>query len=172
MEALVMRAFGKMLVAAIGALSLAAVAGATALANEDHRILQFDSMTAVTGDAVGTVNDRGLTGGGLPWVITSGSGEVTRGGHVQVTVTGLVIPARDNTNPVANFKAIVSCVTQHHVIVNVSTALFPASTAGDSTIDDTVALPRHCSHPILFVTSPGGSWFAMSNRDEDDEDDD
>ena len=163
-----MRAFGKMLVAAMGALSLAAVAGATALADEDHVILQFDSMTAVTGAAVGTVNDRGLTGGGLPWVITSGSGMVTREGHVQVSVSGLVIPDRGNTNPVANFKAIVSCVTQHHVI----TILFAASTAGDSTIDDTVALPRHCSHPILFVTSPGGSWFAMSNRDEDEEDGD
>ena len=167
-----MRAFGRMLVAAIGALSLAAVAGATALADGDHVILQFHSMTPVTGAAVGAVNDRGITGGGVPWAITSGSGMVTREGHVQVSVTGLVIPGRGNTNPVANFKAIVSCVTQHHVIVNVSTGLFPASTAGDSTIDDNVALPRHCSHPILFVTSPGGSWFAMSNRDEDDEDDD
>jgi hypothetical protein len=56
--------------------------------------------------------------------------------------------------------------------VNVSTGLFAASTAGDSTIDDTVVLPSHCSHPILFVTSPGGSWFAMSNRDGDEEDND
>jgi hypothetical protein len=167
-----MRAFGRMLVAAMGAVSLVAVGGATAVAHESHRILEFGSMTAVTGAAVGTVNDRGLTGGGLPWVITSGSGDVTRDGHVRVSVTGLVIPARGNTNPVANFKAIVSCVTKHHVIVNVSTGLFPASAAGDSTIDDAVVLPSHCSHPILFVTSPGGSWFAMSNRDEEDEDED
>ena len=168
-----MRQFGKLLVGAIGALSLAAVGSSTALANDDHRILVFDSMTAVTGAAVGpAVNDRGLTGGGVPWVITSGSGEVTRGGHVEVSVTGLVIPARGNTNPVANFKAIVSCVTKHHVVVNVSTGLFPASTAGDSTIAADVALPRHCSHPLLFVTSPGGAWFAVSNPSEDDEDDD
>jgi hypothetical protein len=172
MEALVMKAFGKLLVAAMGALSLAAVGSATVLAHDDHRILQFDSMTVVTGGAVGSMNDRGLTGGGLPWVIGTGNGSVTRDGHVQVSVTGLVIPSKGNINPLGSFKAIVSCVTQHHVIVNVSTAAFPANGAGDSTISDTIALPRHCSHPILFVTSPGGAWFAMSNRGDDEEDDD
>jgi hypothetical protein len=50
--------------------------------------------------------------------------------------------------------------------------LFDASSAGDSTINDTVALPRHCGHALLFVTSPGGAWFAMSNPSEDEEDDD
>lgn len=167
-----MRRFGRLLVAAMGALSLAAVGSATVLAHDEHRVLEFDSMTPVTGASVGTVNDRGLTGGGLPWVIGSGSGSVTRGGHVQVTVSGLVIPARGNTNPITGFKAIVSCVTQHHVIVNVSTAVFPANSAGNSTIDDNVSLPGHCTHPIVFVTNAGGSWFAMSNRNDEDEDDD
>ena len=167
-----MRQFGKLLVAAISALSLAAVGGATALAQDEHRILVFDSMTPVTGAAVGTVNDRGIPGGGLAWVITSGSGDVTRGGHVHVTVSGLVIPARGNVNPLASFKAIVSCFTSDHMIVNVSTATFPADSAGNSTIDDTVTLPRPCVHPIVFVTSPGGSWFAMSNPTEDEEDGD
>ena len=117
-----MRQFGKLLVAAMGALSLAAVGGATALAQNEHRILEFDSMTPVTGAAVGTVNDRGIPGGGLAWAITSGSGELTRGGHVHVAVTGLVIPARGNVNPIASFKAIVSCFTREHAIVNVSTS--------------------------------------------------
>jgi hypothetical protein len=66
----------------------------------------------------------------------------------------------------------VSCVTKHHVIVNASTGVFDTNSAGDSTINDTVALPRHCGHPIVFVTSAGGAWFAMSNRSEDEEDDD
>ena len=167
-----MRHFGRLLVAAIGALSLAAVGSATVLANDEHRILEFDSMTPVTGAAVGTVNDRGIKGGGLPWVIGSGSGSVTRGGHVQASVSGLVIPALGNINPITGFKAIVSCFTQQHAIVNVSTAVFPADGGGNSTIDDTVALPRPCVHPIVFVTSPGGSWFAMSNRNDDEEDDD
>jgi len=164
--------FVKLLVAAMGALSVVAAGGATVLANEDHSILQFNSMTPVTGAAVGAVNDRGLVGGGKAWAITSGVGSVSRDGHVMVSVTGLVIPEFGNVNPVAKFKAIVSCVTQHHVIVNVGTALFDANSAGDSTINDTVALPRHCGHALLFVTSPGGAWFAMSNPSEDEEDDD
>jgi hypothetical protein len=164
--------FGKLMVAAMGALSLVAAGSATVLAHEEHPILQFDSMTPVSGAAVGpAVNDRGLTGGGVPWVITSGRGEVDRNGHVQVSVTGLIIPARGN-NPIKKFMAIVSCVSQHHVIVNVSTDLFDATGAGDSTIDDTVALPRHCSHPILFVTNAAGAWFAMSNARDDEEGDD
>ena len=164
--------FVKVLMAAMGALSVVAAGSATVLAHEDHRILHFSSMTPVTGAAVGAVNDRGLVGGGKAWAITSGSGSVSRDGHVMVSVTGLVIPEFGNVNPVAKFKAIVSCVTQHHVIVNVSTALFDASGAGNSTINDLVVLPRHCGHALLFVTSPGGAWFAMSNPSEDEEDDD
>jgi hypothetical protein len=169
---MVMKHFRKLLVAAVSALSVVAAGSATALANEDHRILQFSSMTPVTGAAVGAVNDRGLVGGGKAWAITSGSGSVSRDGHVTVSVTGLVIPEFGNVNPVGKFKAIVSCITQHHAIVNVSTALFDASSAGDSTINDTVALPERCGHAVLFVTSPGGAWFAMSNRSEDEEDGD
>ena len=164
--------FRKLLVAALSALSVVAAGSATVLAHDDHRFLQFSSMTPVTGAAVGAVNDRGLAGGGKAWAITSGSGSVSRDGHVMVSVTGLVIPELGNVNPLTKFKAIVSCVTKHHVIVNVSTGVFDANSAGDSTINDTVALPRHCGHPIVFVTSAGGAWFAMSNRSEDEEDDD
>jgi hypothetical protein len=164
--------FRKLLVAAMSALAVVAAGSATVLAHEDHRILQFSSMTPVTGAAVGTANDRGLVGGGKAWAITSGSGSVSRDGHVMVSVTGLVIPEFGNVNPIGKFKAIVSCVTQHHAIVNVSTDLFDANSAGDSTINDTVALPRHCGHALLFVTNAGGAWFAVSNPAEDEENDD
>jgi hypothetical protein len=158
-----MRHFGKLLVAAVGALSLASASGATGLAQDHHLILHFDSMTPVTGTAVGVTNDRHLKGGGLPWVITSGSGSVDVNGHVAVTVTGLVLPAFGNTNPVSNFKAIVSCKTERDIVVNVSTIAPLANGHGDWSVNDTVTLPRVCAHPILFVTSPGGAWFAMSN---------
>jgi hypothetical protein len=167
-----MRHFRKLLVAALSALSLVAAGSATVLAHDDHSILRFTSMTPVTGAAVGAVNDRGLVGGGKAWAITSGSGSVSRDGHVMVSVTGLVIPEFGNVNPLAKFKAVVSCITQHHVIVNVSTGLFDANGAGDSTINDTVVLPSHCRHALVFVTSPGGAWFAVSNPNEDEEDGD
>jgi hypothetical protein len=73
---------------------------------------------------------------------------------------------------VTAFKVIVSCLTPNGV-VNVSTATAPADAAGDSHITGTVALPHPCQRPIVFVTSGGGSWFAMSNpRSGEDEDQD
>jgi hypothetical protein len=155
-------------VSGVAALGLLGAGTASAGANEGGTLLEFDSMTGVSGAAVGTVNDRGITGGGAPWVITSGVGEVSRQGEVEVTVTGLVIPIPpfNGTNPIPAFKAIVSCLTPHGV-VNVSTASFPANTAGDSTINGTVRLPHPCKDPIVFVTAPTGQWFAMSNPERE-----
>jgi hypothetical protein len=47
-------------------------------------------------------------------------------------------------------------------VVNVSTDAFPATTTGDSKIEATVTLPSPCFAPIVFVTSPGDSWFAAT----------
>jgi len=158
----------KFVVASIGALGLVAAGSASVGADQGDSILEFESMTPVTGAAVGTVNDRGIKGGGLPWVITSGSGEVDSDGHVDVTVRGLVIPVPpfNGINPVPAFGATVSCITPTG-IVNVHTATVPANAAGDATINATVSLPGHCRQPILFVTSPGGAWFAMSNTEDE-----
>ena len=161
--------FRKLLVAVVGAMSLVGATGVGVSAHEGGTLVEFESMTPVTGAAVGVLNNRGIKGGGAPWVIRSGRGEVDRNGNVRVRVKGLVIPVApfNGTNPVASFKATVSCLTPTGV-VNVSTGPFPANTAGDSRINGTVALPSRCNHPIVFVVSPGGSWFAMSNPEDDD----
>lgn len=160
----------RIVVAAVGALSLAGATGASVSAHDGGRLLEFDSMTPVTGAAVGAVNDRGIKGGGLPWVITSGHGTVARNGEVSVTVTGLIIvvPPVNGHNPIPMLKATVSCLTPHGV-VNVSTAPAPATAEGDSTITGIVTLPHPCKDPILFVAAPTGQWFAMSNSEEDDD---
>jgi hypothetical protein len=160
--------FRMAMAALLGAASLVVGGGAVASAHEGGlTLLEFDSMTPVTGSAVGTVNDRGIVGGGFPWAITSGSGELDRFGELHVQVTGLVIPVAPffGINPVAKFGATVSCLTPHG-IVNIRTATVPATTTGDATIDATVALPNPCKDPIVFVTSPGGAWFAMSNPED------
>jgi hypothetical protein len=156
-------------VSGIAALGLLGAGTVSAGANEDGTLIEFDSMTPVTGAAVGTVNDRGITGGGLPWVIRSGEGEVDRQGNVEVSVRGLVIPVApfNGTNPAQAFIAIVSCLTPHGV-VNVSTASFPASATGNSDIEGKVDLPHPCMEPIVFVANPAGQWFAMSNAERDD----
>jgi hypothetical protein len=168
-----MARFGKVVVAAMSAMTLVAAGAATVLAHDRHTILEFDAMRPVVGAQVGTVNHRGLTGGGLPWAIKSARGEVDKDGHVQVKVRGLVIPVApfNGTNPVPFFKAVVSCVTAPGVFANVSTGMFPADSAGNSMIDDTVTLPSVCKHPVVFVTSPTGSWFSKTNSNADEDDD-
>jgi hypothetical protein len=158
----------RFLVASIGALGLVAGGSVTVGADQGDSILEFESMTPVTGAAVGAVNDRGIRGGGLPWQITSGFGEVDSDGHVDVTVKGLVIPVApfNGTNPVPAFGVTVSCITPTG-IVNVRTTTVPTNTAGDATFDTTVSLPSRCRLPILFVTSPTGAWFAMSNTEDE-----
>ena len=152
------------LVTTIGALGLLAASAVPALADEGGNLTDFSTMTPVTGSAVGAVNDRGITGGGLPWAITVGSGTVSQQGMVDVTVTGLVIPVLGNKNPVPLFKATVSCLGPSGV-TNVSTPNFAANAAGDAHIQAVIDLPHPCKQPIIFVAAPTGQWFAESNPD-------
>jgi hypothetical protein len=136
-------------------------------------ILKFDVMTPVTGPYVGTMNPiRTVSGGGLPWMITAGTGSLKRDGRLQIHVRGLVladtsaVPAGlRGTNPVADFEAIVSCQTitgGMATVTNVVTGQFPASMRGNSDIKARVTLPQPCIAPIVFVASPGGAWFAAT----------
>jgi len=157
-----------LLVAVVGAVGLVGAGVVGVSAHEGRTLVEFDSMTPVTGAAVGAVNERGIKGGGAPWVIRSGSGEVSSNGEVHVTVRGLVIPIApfNGTNPVAKFGATVSCLTPDG-IVNVMTGGFAATMpGGNAHIHATIDLPRPCKDPIVFVgISPAGRWFAMSNPD-------
>jgi hypothetical protein len=131
-------------------------------------------MAAVVGPYVGAANPiRGVPGGGLPWAIDEGRGELRVDGKFEVEVEGLVLldapPVPENlrgTNPITDFRAIVSCQTIDGAggaaVEIVLTGLFPATTTGDSSIEATVDLPSPCFAPIVFVTSPGGAWFAVT----------
>jgi hypothetical protein len=156
----------RLLVGALGALTLVG-AGAVAVGAQSDALVSFGSMTPVSNAVKGTQNDRGIFAGAAPWVITSGTGQVDRQGNVSVQVRGLIIPIlTPPSNPIANFSATVSCMTPDGV-VNVTTALSPATSAGDSTINGTVDMPRPCKAPEVFVgtTKSNGVfiWFAESN---------
>ena len=160
-----------LLVAATTALMLIGAAGINAGASES-RLIEFSSMTPVTTGTTTVANDRGIHGGGLPWVITSGSGTVDRQGHLSVSVTGLVLPAVNNTTgPIKQFSAAVSCLTPDGPALAVS-GLVDTTSSGDSTIVATVDLPHPCKSPEVFVgtTRANGQfiWFAQSNAESDD----
>lgn len=143
---------------------------------DKSKVLEFNTMVGVPRPYTGPDNPiRGVAGGGLPWVIEFGKGELSPNGDVEVVVKGLVFDPNDQIvidrglagiNTIPNFKVVVSCLSKdadgNPTTVNVSTGLFPADTAGNSYIEDTVSLPSPCIAPILFVTSPGGAWFAST----------
>ncbi len=131
-------------------------------------VLAFKTMFPVMGPYVGMANPiRTVPGGGLPWKIDNGSGELAAGGHLRVRTRGLVL-VKTGTNPVAMFRAIVSCqsIDSHGMadVVNVSTDPYTADAAGDSFVDTMVDLPNPCIAPIVFVASPTGAWFATTGR--------
>lgn len=147
------------------------VAFAGAVGAKTNRVLAFDVMTPVVAPYTGATNPiRGINGGGVAWELRSGRGWLTAGGSLKVEVEGLVL-ASTHSNPVAAFKAIVTCQTivdGAAQVVNVATGTFTATMGlasaggGNADIEAQVTLPQPCIAPIIFVTSGGGSWFAAT----------
>ena len=153
---------------------LAALVALAPVAHAGDKVLEFDTMAGVVRPFTGAANAiRGVNGGGLPWVIRVGKGEVKAEGRIEVKVKGLVLAddptvpaARRLTNPIPNFRAVVSCLTVDAsggaATMNVTTGDFPATTSGDAEIEAAIELPSPCFAPVVFVTSPGGAWFAVT----------
>lgn len=158
------------------ALAMALVAPALGLGGGDGRkVSDAKVLGSVSEPYTGSANAiRGVPGGGLPWEIGDATADLRADGRLHVEVEGLVLARRapvpanlQGTNPIAQFKAMVSCLTTTSgaaTTSNVSTPLVPASPAGDAEIEATVDLPTPCFAPIVFVTSPSGAWFAISGR--------
>jgi hypothetical protein len=167
----------KALVFLLGLAVLAALAvPALGLGGGDGRkVLQANVLSPVVEPYTGPANPiRGVTGGGLPWEIDSGSANLRADGQLHVRVKGLVLARRapvpanlQGTMPFTQLGAIVSCLTSTNGTAttdNVSTELFAVTPRGDGHLDTSVALPSPCFAPIVFVTSPTGQWFAVTGR--------
>ena len=140
----------------------------------DQRILDFDTMNGVDGPFLGNANPiRGVNGGGLPWVIDRGRGKLDHDGKLDVEVRGLIIPDSIGFgfNPAPFFRVVVSCLSVDDsglvAVVNVTTnngaeVMIGDPRNGDARFKTDVDLPTPCVAPILFVTSPGGSWFSAT----------
>jgi hypothetical protein len=142
---------------------------------DGRKVVDAKVLAPVTEPYTGAANAvRGVPGGGLPWQLEAGSTDLRAGGQLHVEVEGLVLASRSpvpanlqGTNPFSQFKAIVSCLTTADGVAatsNISTEPFAATPAGDGELDTTVALPMPCFAPIVFVTAPGGAWFAITGR--------
>lgn len=140
---------------------------------KESKIMEFDSMVGVPAGLTGAQSQvplRGINGGGVPWMVGSAHGELSASGKLEIEIQGLVFAAGPNIgkNTVTSFRALVSCVTSNGSVQNILTDAFPATTGaasdggGNAHIETRVNLPQPCIAPIVFVTSPGGSWFAAT----------
>ncbi|HYM39224.1 MAG TPA: hypothetical protein VEY12_03625 [Thermoplasmata archaeon] len=158
--------------------SLAFVAAVPLTASSSARpVLTFDSFVGVSGHFLGSEMPlRGVSGGGLPWVIASGTAKLKANGELAVEVDGLVIDPSNATaqtkglagvNPAPYFFATLSCVDNSGAVTNVNTNPVPATASGNAKLDQMLTLPSSCFAPILLVRgsfsgSPSGPWFAVS----------
>lgn len=144
-------------------------------AGDGRKVLDAKVLAPVSEPFTGSANAiRGVPGGGFPWEVDSASADLRADGRLHVEVEGLVLARRapvpanlQGTNPITQFKAIVSCMSVSGgvaSVANVSSPLVPASSTGDAEIDAAIDLPSPCFAPIVFVTAPGGAWFAVSGR--------
>jgi hypothetical protein len=164
----------RLLILFLGAvLAVGLVVQASGASSSGRNVLEFNTMVGVSGPFVGSTNPiRGVNGGGLPWQIAEGRGELSSTGKLEVEVRGLVLlngapvpPALRGTNPISSFRAIVSCLTIVNgspATTNVATDPFPATSTGNSEIEATVALPSPCFAPIVFVGPSPTTWFAVT----------
>lgn len=168
-----------LIVAAMAAITVALV-GPTRAGFEfaDEPILAFSTMRG----SVPNLEINGNRSAGAPWVINDGDGMLSVDGDVNILIRGLVLaPSVANgggTNPVHNFRAIVSCTTVvngFQEVVNITTGAFAADAKGNCFIHDEVTLPNPCYAPMVFVgPAPagvvrntdieGGIWFAVTGN--------
>ena len=130
-------------------------------------ILEFRTMVGVFDPFLGSANPiRGVNGAGAAWKIEEWARR-TEGGW-KARDKGQRTGPLSGVNPVPNFRGLVSCMTVDELnlptVTNLSTGDFPATNTGDSDIEASVQLPEPCIAPIVFVTSPGGSWFAVTGN--------
>ncbi len=145
-------------------LTFAAVA-----AQAQQTILSFSTMVGVHGAFVKHNAIRGVIGDYDPWVVGSANGTLTTDGHLVMSVRGIIF-GNGAPNDEATFRALVSCLSDdgHGKVstINITTGGFPATTTGDSDIDTTVALPKQCVAPIIFVMSGSEDhWFAVTGAE-------
>jgi hypothetical protein len=164
----------RLLILLLGAvLAVGLIVQASGASSSRQKVLEFNTMVGVSGPFVGSSNPiRGVNGGGLPWQIAEGRGELSGDGRLEVEVQGLVLlngppvpPALRGANPISSFRAIVSCLTIVNgspATTNVATGPFPATATGDSEIEATVTLPSPCLAPIIFVGPSATTWFAVT----------
>ena len=153
----------KLIVAGVFVLALGVVTASWAHGRHSEKVLTFKTNVGVvppyTGSPANAALTRGIQGAGAAWQIDEARGTLRGDGDLDLKVKGLVLVSTGQ-NPLASFKAIVSCLSidsnGQAVTVNQLTDAFPATMpGGDADFNGSVSLPSPCIAPIVFVTTRG-----------------
>ena len=140
-------------------LSLAALLPLAASAAEP--LVRFEDGIGVqplrSGPAPNVVH--GVNPGGLPWVISRLSADVSTDGRIRVDGRGLLVAGGDGigTTLGQSVRAKLFCAGVAH-----DSDLVPLDARGDFRIEGFVNPfpPSPCANPVLLVINSGGTWFA------------
>ena len=159
-----------LLVAAAAITPLAALSLVSAGSSEEARF-ESEGMRGLTTELLGQDGTiRSVPGADFPWVIDEGEVKI-EDGKLQVEVKGLVLdpalgaPLGGTVGSLTQFGVIVSCMTViagSPEVENTPVMLFDIDEEGDGELEIEISLPDPCFGLIVFVTSPGGSWFAVT----------
>ena len=143
----------KLLAVLAAVVTLAAIGVTAAVSSGDGRaVVKFDAMAPVVPPYTGPTNPiRSVNGGGVPWKLESAQGRLRADGRLVIEVEGLVLVST-GLNPSPTFRGVVSCLSSDATAAPLS----PRSRRFRSS--------SPCFAPIVFVTSGGGNWFAVTGR--------
>ena len=147
------------LAVALGLLAALVIGTGTVVARHGgpHKILD----TRLVGLPTPGMVIAGVTGAGHAWSVKNGRAKLFADGRVDLHVHGLVL-FPEGTQPAANVRVVVSCNGGGAGNV-IQSGLVPLSQPkGDAHFNARLTLPSPCLAPTIFVTSPGGTWFAVS----------
>jgi hypothetical protein len=99
---------------------------------------------------------HGVTPGGVPWSLDRGSVKISRHGHFDLRLKGLVITSTATARPVMTVSASLFCGADANLTPALTTAQVPISAEGDARIHQQVTLPATCLAPIVLVHPNGG----------------
>jgi hypothetical protein len=100
---------------------------------------------------------HGVTPGGVPWSLDRGSVEISRRGHFDLRLKGLVITTTGTARPVTTISASLFCGADANVTPALTTGQVPISAEGNARIHQQVTLPATCLAPIVLVHPNGGT---------------
>jgi hypothetical protein len=108
----------------------------------------------------------GVNGAGAAWTTDDSRAKLFSDGTLDLRIRGLVFTTGPNagTNTVAQGRATVVCNGNANPATDRvdSDPIAFSIPDGDAHFDGLLTLPSPCFAPVVFFTSVGGAWFAVS----------